>query len=89
MRLYAHFLLMVLLSGCGNEQQISGSQFSGETQHESVMQSLDVSTQIVMQLLKQDALSKVLEESDPASLARLVKNFSPSEMALEAEVLNW
>lgn len=83
MRLYVGIFLVALLSGCNK------ASHDAIRLDDSPLQDLDVSTQIIMQLVEQHELSKVLEESDPAALKRLIKNFSPAEMAFEAEVLNW
>lgn len=50
---------------------------------------LDESAQIIIELIHNNKFSGMLENSDPRVVATLVKNFSPAELALEAEVLNW
>lgn len=42
-----------------------------------------------MHLIEKQALSTVFEQNDTQVINQLIKNFSPAELALEAEVLNW
>jgi hypothetical protein len=47
------------------------------------------STKIIMGLLQTGKLSDIVEENaSPEGIERLIKNFSPAQMALEIEVLN-
>lgn len=85
MRFYIPFLLPCLLSGCNPQKEPS----SLPIRTESPLHDLDISAQIIIHLIEKQALSTVLEQSDPQAINRLVKNFSPAEMALEAEALNW
>ena len=80
MRLYKIIGLLCSLSCCSNHQK---------PVEESSLHSLDTSTKIIVNLLEKRALQTILEPSTHEELNRLIKNFSPAEMALEAEVLNW
>lgn len=79
-------LFLCLLAGCNTQKESSQQQTAVK---ESPLHSLDASTQIIMHLIEKQALSTVLEQSNPQVINQLVKNFSPAEIALEAEALNW
>lgn len=76
--------LLCLLTGCESPKSQPAT-----LDQENILCSLDESTQIIMHLLEKNALSTVLEPSEPEAIQRLIKNFSPAELALEAEALNW
>lgn len=85
-KLYSYALLVFLLcSGCKQ------AEVSVEKTHDEriVIYDLDESTQIIMQLIKENSLKEILADKDPAEIDTLLKNFSPSEMAIEAEALNF
>ncbi len=46
------------------------------------------STRIIRELLKKDAITQILEDTDPEQLEILLNNFSPALMAFESEVLS-
>lgn len=79
------FLFLIILPGCFFTQQ---QEFESESVEE--VYDLNESSNIIISLLKKDELPLVLAESeqDKESIDTLIKNFSPSEMAFEAEVLN-
>lgn len=82
--LYLILLACTFLAGCNQTHKPT----SGIT-HESPVHNLNDSTNIIMHLLRKNALQTVLETCHPEDIDRLVKNFSPAELALESEVLNW
>ncbi len=86
MKLKLLLLFFVILPGCSinKPEETNPSTLCVE------VYDLNESTDIIISLLKKDALKKVLAESDRDKdrIDTLIKNFSPSEMAFEAEVLN-
>ncbi len=78
-------LLMLLIPACKSLEKhaIKGDQ-------EEVVIDLTASTNIIMKLIQEDALTKVLEDdTSQEGIILLTRNFSPAEMAFEAEVLNY
>ena len=82
------FLLffLILLPGC----LINKQQETPENKIPVELYDLNESTDIILSLLKKDELTTILAESnqDKEQIDILIKNFSPSEMAFEAEVLS-
>src|ERR1700722_3571804 len=78
-------LLLLLCSGCGKSDESNALQNS---KHDEVY-DLNESTEVIMHLIKENELQKIMEDHDPEQLKTLLKNFSPSEMAVEAEALNY
>ncbi len=80
------FLFLIILPGCSinKQQETSENKISVE------VYDLNKSTDIIISLLKKDELKTILAESgqDREGIDTLIKNFSPSEMAFEAEILN-
>lgn len=76
--------LLLTLTACTNKDVVSH-----KVEDEPCMYNLDNSTQIIVQLIEQGDLAKITEKTSVDSVDRLIKNFSPAEMALEVEVLNW
>lgn len=74
-------IFLAFCSGCFNKQT------EIITPDEAVV-DLYNSTKIIKELLHTKQLSKILEPSTPQELELLITNFSPAEMAFEAEVLN-
>ncbi|MGC2310819.1 MAG: thioredoxin family protein [Candidatus Babeliaceae bacterium] len=84
-----NFLLilnMVFLSACDRSQEKIAVPV---TQEERPVYDLNESTDIIIVLIKTDKLPQVLADHDAEGLSLLLKNFSPAEMAFEAEVLNY
>lgn len=86
MRFYLLILLLCMLSGCNNQRESSQQQTAAK---ENTLHNLDASAEVIMHLIEKQALSTVFEQHDPQIINQLIKNFSPAEIALEAEVLNW
>jgi thiol-disulfide isomerase/thioredoxin len=83
---HIYFLVVSLISlcGCGIANRIEPKI----TQQETYLISLNDSTDIILQLIKRDNLTQILEDTDPEKLDFLIKNFTPAEIAFESEVLN-
>lgn len=88
-------LLLALLPGCiSNEEKVAEKheqKIEVPVKEENLLYDLDESASIIFELLKKDELATVLAESeqDKEKIDTLINNFSPSEMAFEAEVLNY
>jgi len=73
----------------GNRVQEKQSlDFMEEKEDTSFVIDLNKSTKIIMKLIEKNDLAKVLEDTGQEGIDLLIKNFSPSEMAFEADVLN-
>lgn len=70
---------LVLLTSCSTTQQTKEST--------AALVHLIDSTTIIRNLIAQNRVGELLEEHTPAQLQRLLNNFSPAKIALEAEVL--
>jgi thioredoxin-like negative regulator of GroEL len=77
-RLVLTFLLLLLPSCAGSHHESS--------QDHQVLVDLVESTHIIRTLINKNKLSDLLEEHDPEQLALLLDNFSPAQLAFEAEV---
>lgn len=79
------FLLLVFLPSCSNTMHEKNNQ-----QSQAEIYDLNESTNIILSLIKKEELPLILAESenDADKVDTLLKNFSPSEIAFEAEVLN-
>jgi hypothetical protein len=85
MKLSLMLMLMIVLPGCSNNQQEKNDQHP-----QTEVYDLNESTNIILSLLKKEELHLILDESEnnKEKIDTLLKNFSPSEMAFEAEVLS-
>ena len=90
--MYKSILMMLLgcisLTGCGGRVPAKQEKVAPEVVKESSLVDLDESTQIIVELLRRNELSTILEDASEKELSLFVNNFSPAEMAFEAEVLN-
>ena len=88
MKLSFLVLLLIFLPHCSSEQ----TKEAVITREEEIeVYDINASTNIILALLKEDKLATVLaeDEQDKDKIDTLIKNFSPSEMAFEAEVLSY
>jgi len=76
-KLYYIFFL-VLLSCCSTKAP----------QQASVLCDLYESSRIIKELIDTKSLKKILDDIDDAGLEKLILNFSPAQIALEAEALS-
>jgi thioredoxin-like negative regulator of GroEL len=85
MKLLPLFLLFFLFPGCLNNQQEKT-----DAQHDYEIYDLNESSAVILSLVKKNELPLILAESetDTDKIDTLLKNFSPSEIAFEVEVLN-
>lgn len=74
------FTFLLILSSCTTRNSTKAASFKA-------LIDLEESTKIIRALLSQNKLSKVLEKHDPEQLDLMLNNFSPAQMAFEAEVL--
>jgi hypothetical protein len=86
-RLFYSLSFLFFLVGCA--QQPQKTTVIETEPSESLLYDLDESTRIIMQLIATQKLPQVLVDQDPDAIDVLLKNFSPVEMAFEAEVLNY
>lgn len=88
MKLYLLLLLVTFFPGCSNNSQENNIGKNEPIQAEAY--DLNESTNIILTLIKGEKLPLILAESenDTEKIDTLLKNFSPSEIAFEAEVLN-
>ena len=76
------------LTSCGAKMPAKSDRVVVEKSAESSLVDLDASTQIILALLHKNELTTILEDASPEQIDLMVKNFSPAEMAFEAEVLD-
>lgn len=76
--------ILFMSSGCVNNQEKKE-----ETYEHQELYDLNASTELIISLLQKDTLNSILVDADLESIDGLIKNFSPSEIALEVEVLNY
>ena len=77
--------LLLTIPACKNDANTE----KNDSKKDSIIYDLDESTEIIMQLIKQNAIKEILAEEDSKNIEQILKNFSPSEMAMEAEALNY
>lgn len=95
------FAFIIVFSGCTSTHDSSEHPVINQTQKpeatlkdrpQELVYDLNESTSIIMSLLKNGNISEILAEeaqNSPDTIDILIKNFSPAEMAFEAEVLNF
>jgi hypothetical protein len=100
MHLYILLLFSILtFSGCTSNKESSNNTVSNhqpvpdlKNRTQELVYDLNESTSIIISFLKNGNLSEILAEearNAPETIDILIKNFSPAEMAFEAEVLNF
>ena len=84
---YVIFVALLICPGCSFFQQKNINKENNQDPREVI--NLETSVQIIKKLICKKELYKILEEhSNPESINLLINNFSPAEMAFEAEALN-
>src|ERR1700676_1576103 len=90
--MYKSIFMMLLgcisLTSCSGRTPAKSEKITAEDTQESSFVDLDESTQIIVELLRKNDLATILESASEEELDLLIKNFSPAEMAFEAEVLD-
>ncbi|MDR3646313.1 MAG: hypothetical protein P4L22_02095 [Candidatus Babeliales bacterium] len=84
------FITLLSLNGCIFFKK--SENVSQDSNKSTTVINLEDSTKIILSLIKSNNLEKALHLktiNDKNSVGLLIENFSPSQLALEAEVLNW
>ncbi len=67
---------------------ISTTMVYSQENQDPLVYDLDESTNIILTLLEQNMMQKLVIDTTPDQLDRLIKNFSPAEIAFESEALS-
>ena len=82
--IFTYLIILIFLCGCKvhHEETLSSQEPT------SLLYNINESASIIMQLIKKDQLHSLLLNERKEETLSFIKNFSPAEMAFEAEVLS-
>ncbi|MDR3646304.1 MAG: thioredoxin family protein [Candidatus Babeliales bacterium] len=87
-----NFLVLITLLSLSGCVFFKKSENISQNSNKSTVINLEDSTKIILSLIKSNNLEETLDLktiNDKSSVSLLIENFSPAQLALEAEVLNW
>ncbi len=90
--LYYIVPIILIFNACEDQQKKIIEKKSNEKDSSQLVVDLNESAALIIELLKKNAINKVLVEDAQKSsdtIDTLIKNFSPAEIAFESEVLNF
>lgn len=85
--IFFSFLLLTSVKALDNPTSKDNQPFCA-CEQKSQLFDLNESVEIILSLIQGDSFGLMLENADPKNIELILKNFSPAEIAFQAEVIN-